>query len=331
MEQRLGVGLCGSGSGLPSRIVNNADFAATIDSSDEWIRSRTGIRQRRFADAHETSSTLGTQAARLALEQAGLEPADLDLIICATVTPDFMCPSTACLIQAALGCRSIPAFDLNAACSGFLYALASGTSFIRSGMARNVLVVGADILSRAVDFSDRNTCVLFGDGAGAVILKQLENGQNGFHRLQLYSDGRHQELIQVPSMVTPNPPPGATSLPQLRAVRMNGREVFKFAVHRLIELIEQAQLDCVAIGQELSLVVPHQVNERIIDAALRALDFPAERVMMNLQKYGNTSAASVPIALDEAIRTGKALPGQTILLAAFGGGLTWSSALVTLT
>ena len=330
MERWLGVGLRGSGSGLPSRVINNADFVTTIDTSDEWIRSRTGIRQRRFADPQETCATLGTTAARQALERAGLQPADLDLTICATVTPDFMSPSTACLIQAALGCRAIPAFDLNAACSGFLFALATGASYIRGGMARNVLVVGADVLSRAVDFSDRNTCVLFGDGAGAVILGQETDPQHGFHRFQMFSDGSHQEFIQVPSMVTPNPPPGAGSLPQLRAVRMNGREVFKFAVYRLIELIEQAQSDCAALGVELSLVVPHQVNERIIDAALRAVDFPADRVMMNLQIYGNTSAASVPIALDEAIRSGKAQSGQTVLLAAFGGGLTWSSALVTL-
>lgn len=308
----------------------NEEFTETIDTSDEWIRTRTGIRERRFAGVADTSATLGTEAAQLALKTAGVAPAEVDLIVCATVTPDLMCPSTACLLQAALGCRHVPAFDVAAACSGFVYALSVADQFIRTGTSRCALVVGADVLSRVSDFTDRNTCILFGDGAGAVVLKPNADRNTGIHNIRLYADGSRQELIQVPSMVTPNPPPGPGTLPQLKYLRMHGREVFKFAVYQLIELIEQAQRDCTELGKDLKLVVPHQVNSRIIDAALDALGMAPGTVMVNLDRYGNTSAASVPIALDEAIRTGRVRTGDTILLVAFGGGLTWSSALVTI-
>jgi 3-oxoacyl-[acyl-carrier-protein] synthase-3 len=241
-----------------------------------------------------------------------------------------MCPSTACLISSNLGCRTIPSFDISAACSGFVYALSVADQAIRCGNAKNVLVVGAEVLTKAVDFSDRNTCILFGDGAGAAVLSAETDTRRGFHTIRLFSDGSRQELIQVPSTVTPNPPPGPGTIPQLRFIRMNGREVFKFAVYRMIELIEQAQTEARELGLNISLLVPHQVNQRIIDSALEATGFPPERVVVNLDRYGNTSAASVPIALDEALRGGRAKTGDTILLVAFGGGLTWSSTLVTL-
>ena len=322
--------ILGTGSFVPTRIVANDEFAETLDTSDEWIRTRTGIRERRYAGPGDTAATMGTLAAREALVAAKVEPNEIDLIVCATVTPDLMCPSTACLIQSYLDCGSIPAFDISAACSGFVYALSVADQYIRTGSAQRVLVVGAEVLSRVSDFADRNTCILFGDGAGAVVLGPTDDAKRGFHSIRLFADGSRQELIQVPSKVTPNPPPGNAVLPNLNYLRMNGREVFKFAVTKLKELVTQAQADCEALGHELKLIVPHQVNVRVIDAALEGMDFPPERVVVNLDKYGNTSAASVPIALDEGVRSGRCSPGDTILLVAFGGGLTWSSAIVTL-
>jgi len=333
MTQLLGVALTGTGSCLPSRVVPNEEFAESLnlDTSDEWIRTRTGIRTRRFAGVGESSATLGTAAAVNALASARLAPEDIDLIICATVTPDLMCPATGNLIQAALGCRHIPAFDVAAACSGFLYALSVGSQFVRTGAAKHALVVGAEVLTRAMDLTDRNSCVLFGDGAGAVVLSATPILNTGIRSIRLYSDGSRQELIQVPSRVTPNPPPGPPQLQRLDYMRISGREVFRFAVTRMIELIQQAEIDCREMGLNgPDVLIPHQVNQRIIDAALETAKFPSDKVMVNLDKYGNTSSASVPIALDEALKTGRCKPGDTVLLVAFGGGLTWSSAIITL-
>ena len=333
MTQILGVALAGTGSCLPSRVVPNEEFAEALnlDTSDEWIRTRTGIRARRFAGVGESSATLGANAARKALDAARLDPHDVDLIVCATVTPDLMCPANACLIQASLGCRPIPAFDVSAACSGFLYALSVGSQFVRTGAAQNALVVGAEVLTRAMDLTDRNSCILFGDGAGAVVLSGTQILNTGVRVIHLYSDGSRQELIQVPSRVTPIPPPGPAMLQRLDYLRVSGREVFRFAVTRMVELIHQAEADCREMGLNgPDVLIPHQVNQRIIDAALEDTGFPKDKVMVNLDKYGNTSAASVPIALDEALKTGRCKPGDTVLLVAFGGGLTWSSAIVTL-
>jgi 3-oxoacyl-[acyl-carrier-protein] synthase-3 len=333
MTQLSGVAISGTGSCLPARIVPNEEFTdvLSLDTSDEWIRTRTGIRERRFAGVGESSATLGTVAAQRALEAAKLTPADIDLIVCATVTPDLMSPATGTLIQAALGCRYIPAFDLAAACSGFLYGLSVGSQFIRTGSAKHALVIGAEVLTRTMDFTDRNSCILFGDGAGAVVLSQVPVDNTGIRVVRLYSDGSRQELIQVPSKVTPSPPPGPPQLQRLDYMRISGREVFRFAVHRMVELIHQAEADCRELGLgKIDVLIPHQVNQRIIDSALETCHFPRDKVMVNLDRYGNTSAASVPIALDEAIRAGLCKPGDTVLLVAFGGGLTWSSALVTL-
>lgn len=332
MTQLFGAALRGTGRALPVRVVPNQEFTDVLklNTSDEWICTRTGIRERRFAGPGETSATLGTAAARNAIAAAGLAPEDIDLVVCATVTPDFMCPATAALIQAALGCRPVPAFDVGAACSGFLYALSVGTQFVRTGAARHALVVGAEVLSRTLDLTDRNSCILFGDGAGAVVLSATPVVNTGVRAIRLHCDGSRQELIQVPSRVTPDPPADAL-LPPLTHTRISGREVFRFAVTRMVELIERAERDVRELGLSgIDVLIPHQVNQRIIDAALESTGFPPDKVMVNLDRYGNTSAASVPIALDEALRTGRCEPGDTVLLVAFGGGLTWSSALVTL-
>jgi 3-oxoacyl-[acyl-carrier-protein] synthase-3 len=332
MTHQYGVALRGTGSSLPDRVVPNDEFTdlLQLDTSDEWIRTRTGIRTRRFAQLGETSATLGAAASRRALDAAALTPADVDLIVCGTVTPDLMCPSNGCLIQGMLGCRPVPAFDVSAACSGFLYALQVATQFVRTGAATNALVVGADVISRALDFTDRNSCILFGDGAGAVVLSRTDVLNTGVRGVRLYSDGGKQELIQVPSKVTPHPAPGTPLQPRPEFVRINGREVFRFAVTRMVELIQQAEVDCREMGLDgIDLLIPHQVNQRIIDAALESTGFPPGKVMVNLDRYGNTSAASVPIALDEALREGRCKRGDTVLLVAFGGGLTWSSAVLT--
>jgi 3-oxoacyl-[acyl-carrier-protein] synthase-3 len=239
----------------------------------------------------------------------------------------MMTPANACLVQAALKCRPIPAFDISAACTGFLYALSIGDQYIRAGAARHILIVGTEVLSRAMDLTDRNTCILFGDGAGAAVLGATELPDRGLHFVRLLADGANRHLIEVPGMVTPQPGPGEKPN---RFIRMNGREVFRFAVCRMIELIEEALLECRHAGRTIDLLIPHQVNQRIIDAALESTDFPAGNVVLNLDRYGNTSAASIPIALDEALRSGRARPGDTALLVAFGGGLTWGSAVLTL-
>lgn len=333
MTQLMGVALRGTGSCLPARVVGNEEFAdvLNLDTSDEWIRTRTGIRERRFAGLGETSASLGTVASRHAVEASGLTPHDIDLIVCATITPDLMSPSTANLIQTGLGCRQIPAFDVTAACSGFIYALSVATQFIRTGAAKHALVVGAEVLTRIVDYTDRNSCILFGDGAGAVVLSATPVPSAGVRTIRLYSDAARQELIQIPSRVTPNPPPGPPPLQRLEYMRISGREVFRFAVTRMAELIEQGRADVRELGfPGIDVLIPHQVNQRIIDAALESAAFPAEKVVVNLDRYGNTAAASVPIALDEALRAGRCKPGDVVLLVAFGGGLTWSSALITL-
>src|SRR5262245_17720025 len=333
MTQLLGVALRGTGSSLPARVVRNDEFTdvLNLDTTDEWIRTRTGIRERRFAGLGETSASLGTIAARNAIEASDLTPHDIDLIVCATITPDLMSPSCANLIQTGLGCRQIPAFDISAACSGFLYALSVASHFVRTGAAKHTLVIGAEVLTRIVDYSDRNTCILFGDGAGAFVLSATPVLNAGIRTIRLYSDASRQELIQVPSRVTSNPPPGPPQLQRLEYMRISGREVFRFAVTRMVELIEQALEDVRELGLNgIDVLIPHQVNQRIIDAALESSGFPKEKVVVNLDRYGNTSAASVPIAMDEALRTGRCKPGDTVLLVAFGGGLTWSSALLTL-
>jgi 3-oxoacyl-[acyl-carrier-protein] synthase III len=326
MNKTINTVLRGTGSYLPERVVINDEYSATLDTSDEWIRTRTGIRERRFVHQDESCSTMAIQAAKAALRISELSPSEIDVIICATVTPDYMTPATANLIQGGLGCRTIPSFDLTAACTGFLYALSVGDQFIRSGSAKNVLVVGSEVLSRVIDFSDRNTVILFGDGAGAAILSASSTPNRGLHSARLYSDSTNAHLVRVPSMATQTRP----GEKPIQYLEMNGREIFRFAVSKMTELINQAQIDASERGAKIDLIIPHQVNQRIIYSAMETIGFPTDKVMINLNRYGNTSAASVPIAIDEALRTGRAKPGDTLLLVAFGGGLTWGSIMITL-
>lgn len=333
MSTSFGVVLLGTGSSLPTRAIRNADFPASLDTSDEWIRSRTGILERRIAADGETSASLGLTAARRALEVAQLHPADVDMIICTTVTSDMMVPSNACFIQNGLRCRAIPAFDLNAACTGFLYGLAVAAQFIRTGSCRHILVVGTETLSRVVDFSDRSTCVLFGDGAGAVVVGAADGQGRGEHWFRLYADGSRGDYIRLNGVKLRTPassPADPRASDEFDFIRMNGREVFKFAVRTIIELIGESLAECNLTPADIDLVIPHQVNQRIIDAAFADLNFPTDKLMVNLNRYGNTSAASIPIALDEAMRTGRAAPGDCVLLIAFGGGLTWAGGVWTI-
>lgn len=325
--------LAGTGRCLPEKVVRNGDFPPSLGTSDEWIRTRTGIRERRVAGPEENTFTLGLRASRAALDAAGLGPEDLDLIVCATVTPHTMVPSNACRIQGALGCRPVAAFDVSGACTGFLHALSIGHQFISTGTSRNVLVVGSEVLSRTLDYTDRASCILFGDGAGAAVLSATDDEDKGVRWLRLYSDGARGELIHMASHVTHAPPPltGSAYEPGFRDfTRLNGREVFKFAVRALVGLVQDALAACPPSDHDRLFLVPHQVNGRIIEAALQELPLRPDQVVLNLERYGNTSSASVPIALDEALRSGDVGPGDHVLLAAFGGGLTWGGALLSL-
>jgi 3-oxoacyl-[acyl-carrier-protein] synthase-3 len=331
--------LNGTGSCIPARVLANEDFHPSLETNDEWIRSRTGIRERRIAGPDENSVTLGVQASREAIHRSGLSPRDIDLILCATVTPLSMVPSNACRLQGALGCRQIGAFDINGACTGFVQALAVANQFIATGSCRHVLVVGTEVLSRTTDYTDRNTCILFGDGAGAAVLSASNPAANGngagagLRWVRLFSDGLRGELIHMASQVTYRCSPldgGLGELGKPPFLRLNGREVFKFAVRALIDLVHEALSTAGLTGADRLFLVPHQVNQRIIDAALPHLAIPSNHVILNLDRYGNTSAASIPIALDEAVRAGTLVSGDHVVMAAFGGGLTWGGALLSL-
>jgi len=326
----MGVALEGTGSAFPVRVMTNAEFEKSLDTTDEWIRTRTGISERRIAGPQETTATLALEAAKKAMAAAGVNAKDIDLIICGTVTPEMMYPSTACFIQADLGCRNIGAFDLLAACSGFLYGLAVGSQFIRTGDYRHVLVIGAETLSRIVDQSDRGTCVLFGDGAGAAILSATNDRRRGLEFFRLYADGTKPTLVYQPAGGSRFPTSAQTVADRMHYMKLNGREIYKFAVCRMQELIQEAMTECRLTPADIALLIPHQVNQRIIESAVTHMNFPMDKVMINLDRFGNTSAASVPMALDEAIRTGRVKTGDRVILVAFGGGLTWASAVLTL-
>jgi 3-oxoacyl-[acyl-carrier-protein] synthase III len=324
--------LAGTGSCLPERRLTNADLSKMVETSDEWIVQRTGIRERRIAGPEETTATLGTKAARRALESAGLEPKDLELIIVATITPEMVFPSTACFIGAELGVPGTPAFDMMAACSGFIYAMVTGANFIRSGQYKNVLVIGAETLSRIVNYKDRNSCILFGDGAGAIVLQRSDDrgeGKEGRGLIYntLHADGTGGDVMKC--MPGSRHPICADMISQEQQfMQIRGREVYKFAVSKFGELIESAMRACELTKDDVKFIIPHQVNQRIIDSAMEKLGMPPSQAFVNIDKYGNTSAASIPIALDEAWRTGKIVKNDVLVFVAFGGGLTWANAVV---
>jgi 3-oxoacyl-[acyl-carrier-protein] synthase III len=312
--------IIGSGSYLPRNIVTNDDLAKRMDTSDEWIRTRTGIRQRHIAAEGETSSSLALEASKAAIASAGVAAQDIDLIIVATSTPDYIFPSTACLLQAKLGIKGCPAFDLQAVCSGFVYALATADLFIRSGQHRCALVVGAEVFSRILDWNDRGTCVLFGDGAGAVILRA--DDRPGIMASALHADGSHAGMLSVPGTVSGGKASGDPFL------RMDGPAVFKFAVRVLDEVARETLAKCGQQLADIDWLIPHQANLRILESTAKRLHLPPEKLIVTVDMHGNTSAASVPLALDLAIRDGRIRPGHKVMLQGVGGGFTWGAALV---
>jgi 3-oxoacyl-[acyl-carrier-protein] synthase-3 len=317
--------ITGWGMALPPRIVTNDELSKRIDTTDEWIQSHTGIRERRIASEEQTTASLGAEAAMRALDMARLNPADLDLIIVSTSTPEHIFPATACLVQDCLGASKAGAFDLLAACSGFIFALNMGTQAIRSGSIKNALIIGAETLSRITDWNDRNTCVLFGDGAGAFVL-QASPEPGGVISAVMRSDGSGGDLLIVPG--------GGSRIPATRTsiqtgqhyIKMNGREVFRFATRVLGQVTEEAVKKAQLSLSDIQLVIPHQANQRIIEAALKRLDIPLENCVINLDRYGNTSTASIPIATCEAVQQGRLKPGDKVVFVGFGGGLTWGAA-----
>lgn len=320
--------IIGTGSAAPSRVLINADLERTVETSDEWITSRTGISERRICAESEDTATLAEAAALGALESASMDPMDLDLIMVATITPALLFPATACLLQDQLRARRAAALDVSAACSGFLYGLAVADSFIRAGMYRNILLVGSETLSILTDWTDRNTCVLFGDGAGAVIL-QGQKGDRGVLSTHLYSDGSQWRLLMAPGGGSRHPVGPEVLEQRLNKIKMlSGNEVFRIAVRAMEDACIAALKHNGLEVSDVNLIVPHQANARIIQALAHRLSLPLEKVVMNIARYGNTSAASVPLALDEAVRAGRVREGDLILLAAFGGGLTWGSAAI---
>lgn len=314
----------GTGSAVPEKVLTNHDLEKMVDTTDEWITTRTGIKERRIASDDEFTSTLATRAARSALDMAGVSPAELDMIVVATVTPDYPFPSTASLLQNNLKAVNASAFDISAACSGFIYALSIAEKFINSGSVKKALVVGAEVLSRIVDWSDRNSCLLFGDGAGAVVL-QADNGAAGILNSFMMSDGSNWEFLYQPASGSRNPASHKVVDERLTFIRMQGNEVYKLAVRAM----EDAALKVLSAGgmtsEDVDLFIPHQANRRIIDAIGKRLGISAEKIYLNIDRFGNTSSASIPIALDEANRKGILKPGDLLLLDAFGGGLTWGA------
>jgi len=314
--------IAGSGSALPARCVSNAELAETVDTTDEWIVERTGIRNRYIAAEHETTSTLATEAARKALAAAGIPAQEVGLIVLATSTPDQTFPSSATKVQAALGIDDCVAFDVQAVCSGFLYALSVAESMIRGGTADVALVIGAETFSRIVDWDDRGTCVLFGDGSGAVVLRAEEGGDRGVLSVSLHADGRHNQLLYVDG--------GPSTTGTVGKLRMKGQEVFRHAVVNLAAVMGEALDKAGLTPADVDWLVPHQANRRILDATARKLGLPADKVVVTVDLHANTSAASVPLAFDHAVRDGRIKPGDTVVFEAMGGGFTWGAAVVRL-
>lgn len=320
------AGILGVGSYLPEKIISNFDLEKIMDTSDEWIRTRTGIKERRVADENEATSDLATKAALNAIKDANLTPEDIDLIIVATITPDMIFPSTACLVQANIKATKAACFDLEAACSGFIYGMTVAKQFIETNTYKHVLVIGAEALSRILDYEDRSTAILFGDGAGAVVMGSVNEG--GVLSTNLGSDGNGKDYLNIPAGGSKNPASEETLKNRLHYVKMAGNDVFKFAVR----IMQDASIKCVESAnlyiQDIDYLIPHQANIRIIEASAKRLKLNMDKVYVNLDRYGNMSAASIPVALDEAYREGKIKKGDNIVLVGFGGGLTWGASVV---
>lgn len=323
------VVLKGVGSYAPEKILTNQDLATVVETTDEWIVTRTGIRERRIAESDQACSDLAYKAARKALNDAGIEAAAIDMIMVATITPDMIFPSTACMLQSKLGLKNIPCLDLEAACTGFVYALDLAAALLKTNeRMQNILVVGAEKLSSVIDWEDRSTCVLFGDGAGAAVLSRSSEPAIGILDTLIGADGSNPELLNIPAGGTLLPPSSATVENRQHFLKMNGREVFKFASRIMVQASDEILTRNNLLPGDVSLIIPHQANIRIIENACKSMGLPREKFFVNLDRYGNTSAASVPIALDEAYRAGKIRAGDLILCVAFGAGLTWGAALI---
>jgi 3-oxoacyl-[acyl-carrier-protein] synthase-3 len=321
------AGILGTGHSYPEGILTNADLANMVETSDEWITTRTGIKQRRKAAPGEYTSLFAVRAARQAIERAGLTPDDIDLIICATVSPDQILPSTGCIIQAELGANRAAAMDVVAACSGFLYGVTLANTMILCGQSKYALVIGAEILTQYVDYSDRHTCVLFGDGAGAAVMGPVE-GDRGILASRIRSDGRYQEQLFSPGGGTRRPPTAETLAAGDHFFKMKGNELFKVAVRSMAEVSREVLEEAGVDARDVKLFIPHQANQRITDAVASKLNVDEALVYSNISMHGNTSSASIPIALDECVEAGRIKPGDLVLLASFGGGVTWGGVLI---
>lgn len=330
MNQPSGMILAGSGCYLPQRRLTNDELARMVDTTDEWIVTRTGIRERRVAENGESTMQMAVGAAKRALAEANVSAGEVDAIIVATVTPDMPLPSTACMVQAAIGARHCAAFDIVAACSGFVYGLVVADRLVRHGQYDNVLLIGSETLTRVTDYTDRGSCILFGDGAGAVLLQRNSDPGRGVVYHHLAADGEGADFITIPAGGSRTPASEQTVRDRQHYMKMRGRDVYKFAVSRMQELIADAMAKCNLTVDQVKLVVPHQVNQRIIDSAVAKLNFPPEKVYVNIDRFGNTSGASVPIALHEARQKGQLATGDTVIFVAFGAGLTWASAVMKL-
>jgi 3-oxoacyl-[acyl-carrier-protein] synthase III len=325
VNQRAGI--LGTGHSYPAGILTNADLAGMVETSDEWITTRTGIKQRRKAAPGEYTSQFAVRAAQAAIERARLDPADIDLLLCATVTPDQILPSTGCIIQAELGAHNAAAMDVVAACSGFLYGLSLAESMIRTGQSRYTLVIGAEILTQYVDYTDRQTCVLFGDGAGAAVLGPVE-GNRGILAARIRSDGRYEEQLYSPGGGTRRRPTAETLAAGDHFFKMRGNELFKVAVRSMAEVSREVLERAGVKAEDIDLFIPHQANQRITEAVADRLNIDSSKVYSNIAVHGNTSSASIPIALDECVEAGRVKQGDLVMMASFGGGVTWGGVLI---
>jgi 3-oxoacyl-[acyl-carrier-protein] synthase-3 len=327
MEMFPSVGIVSVGGYAPPGILSNHDLEKMVDTSDEWIRTRSGIERRHIAEACDSTSDIALPAARQALERAGLAPEDLDLVVVATFTPDYLLPATACTIQHLLGAKHAAAFDLAAACTGFIYGMSIVAPGIATGQFRNALVIGADTLSKVTDYTDRGTCVLFGDGAGAVVMQQVPAGR-GILSNYLRADGSGCEMLYIPAGVARKPATHETVDAREHYIRMAGNDVYRFAVRALEDAVTNALARAGLTAEDVDLIVPHQANMRIIDGAAKRLNIPADRWVINLHEYGNTSGGSIPLALNEAYEQGRLHEGDVVVMVAFGGGLTWGASVI---